>query len=201
MAFQIFTTYYELPNGTIQNATARTTYEAKPLPVEEWKELNLLTLIFSPPFAGPPSQVFHAFISNLVSHGYSVVTMDHPYEQPYLQLPDGTGIPGLPVDHDINTEEGLEFVQRVHNYRLTDAHAVLKALPSLRNAYRYHSNSRTSLSSATRSVALKHLARYFMNVIVQPDTSIRSSAPSIWTEVSGTRLLQTTHPQTYAYTA
>jgi hypothetical protein len=127
----LYDTYYGLQNGTFRNVTARTAYNAEPLPLNEWRKLDLPTLIFSPPFAGPPSQVFHALISDLVSHGYSVVTMDHPHEQPYLQLPDGTGIPGLPFDYDINTEKGLELIQRVHEYRLTDAHAVLSAMPTL----------------------------------------------------------------------
>jgi hypothetical protein len=127
----LYDTYFGLPNGSFRNVTARTAYEAEPLLLKEWKGLNLPTLIFSPPFAGPPSQVFHALISDLVSHGYSVVTMDHPYEQPYLQLPDGTGIPGLPFDYDTNTEEGVQLLQRVHEYRLTDADAVLEAMPAL----------------------------------------------------------------------
>lgn len=123
--------YYGLHNGTFRNVTARTAYNAEPLPLKEWKQLLLPTLVFSPPFAGPPSQVFRALISDLVSLGYSVVTMDHPYEQPYLQLPDGTGISGLPFDYDANTEEGLELIQRVHEYRLTDAQAVLEDLPTI----------------------------------------------------------------------
>ncbi|KAG9195019.1 hypothetical protein G6011_00139 [Alternaria panax] len=127
----LYDTYYGLPNGTFRDVTARTTYKAAPVPLKEWRELNLPTLIFNPPFAGPPSQVFHALISDIVSHGYSVVTIDHPYEQPYLQLPDGAGIPGLPFDYDANTEEGLKLLQRVHDYRLTDAHAVLEAMPTL----------------------------------------------------------------------
>jgi hypothetical protein len=127
----LYDTYYGLPEGSFRNVTARTAYKAESLSWKEWKGLNLPTLIFSPPFAGPPSQVFHALISDLVSHGYSVVTMDHPYEQPYLQLPDGTGIPGLPFDYDVNTEEGFQLLQRVHEYRLTDADAVLEAMPAL----------------------------------------------------------------------
>jgi hypothetical protein len=127
----LYDTYYALPNGTFRNLTARTAYNAEPLSFTEWRDLDLPTLVFSPPFAGPPSQAFHGLISDLVSHGYSVVTMDHPYEQPYLELPDGTGISGLPFNYDSNTEEGLKVIQRVHEYRLTDAHAVLSALPAL----------------------------------------------------------------------
>ncbi|UPX14211.1 uncharacterized protein EKO05_0004700 [Ascochyta rabiei] len=57
--------------------------------------------------------------------------MDHPYEQPYFQLPDGTGISDLPFDYDTDTVEAQELLQRVHDYRLTDDSAVLAALPSI----------------------------------------------------------------------
>lgn len=90
--------------------TALTACNVEPLSVEEWKNLNGPTLVFSPPFAGPPSQVFHALISDLVSYGCSVVTINHPYEQSYLQLPDGTGTSGLPFDYNASTDEGLKLV-------------------------------------------------------------------------------------------
>ncbi|KAF9697381.1 hypothetical protein EKO04_005011 [Ascochyta lentis] len=127
----IYDSYYGLPNGTFRNVTARTSYNAESLSLKEWKKLEFPTLIFGPPFAGPPSQLFHALFSDLVSYGYTIVTIDHPYEQPYLQLPNGTGIPGLPFDYDTDTEEAQELLQRVHDYRLSDASAVLDALPSL----------------------------------------------------------------------
>jgi hypothetical protein len=127
----LYDKYYDIPDGSFRNLTARVSYNADSLASTEWKKLNLPTLVFSPPFAGPPSQLFLGLFSELVSHGYSVVTMDHPYEQPYLLLPNGTGVPGLPFDYDISSDEGFELVQHVHDYRLSDAAAVLDALPSI----------------------------------------------------------------------
>lgn len=127
----LYDTFYGLPNGTFGNVTAPVAYNKKPLPLKRWNKLQLPTLIFQPGFAGPPSRMFHALLSELASHGYSVVALDHPHEAPYIQLPDGTDITGLPFNYQTDTKEKLKFVQRVHDYRLTDASAVLKAIPSI----------------------------------------------------------------------
>ncbi|KAF2627314.1 hypothetical protein BU25DRAFT_410927 [Macroventuria anomochaeta] len=127
----LYETYYNLSNGTFGNITAPIAYSAPPLPPRKWKKLHLPTLIFHPSFAGPPSRLFHALLSNLASHGYSVVALDHPHEAPYIELPDGTGVTGLPFNYQTDTEEKLKFVQRVHDYRLNDASAVLNAIPAI----------------------------------------------------------------------
>lgn len=127
----LYDTFYKLPNGTFGNITAPVSYNAKPLPLKNWNKLQLPTLIFNPGFAGPPSRLFHALLSDLASHGYSVVALDHPHEAPYIQLPDGTGVTGLPFNYQTDTKEKLKFAQRVHDYRLTDASAVLEAIPTI----------------------------------------------------------------------
>ncbi len=127
----LYENLYGLPNGTFSNITAPIAYKAKPLPSRKWQKLQLPTLIFNPGFAGPPTRMFHALLSDLASHGYSVVALDHPHEAPYLQLPDGTSISGLPFGYQVDTKEKLKFVQRVHDYRLTDASAVLDAIPTI----------------------------------------------------------------------
>ncbi|KAJ4993521.1 paf acetylhydrolase family protein [Stagonosporopsis vannaccii] len=127
----LYDNLYGLPNGTFSNVTALVSYKAKPLALRTWKKLQLPTLIFHPGFAGPPSRMFHALLSDLASHGYSVVAIDHPHEAPYIQLPDGTGVTGLPFDWQTNTTEKLRLVQRVHDYRLADASAVLEAIPTI----------------------------------------------------------------------
>ncbi|KAJ8116347.1 hypothetical protein OPT61_g2201 [Boeremia exigua] len=127
----LYDNLYGVPNGTLRNITAPVSYKAGPLPVRIWKKLQLPTLIFNPGFAGPPSRLFHALLSDLASHGYSVVALDHPHEAPYLELPDGTGVSGLPFGFQADTQEKLKLVQRVHDYRLTDASAVLDAIPMI----------------------------------------------------------------------
>src|SRR5690242_6497089 len=106
----LYDNLYGLPNGTFRNTTALVSYKAKPLPLRTWKKLQLPTLIFNPGFAGPPSRLFHALLSDLASHGYSVLALDHPHEAPYIQLPDGTGISGLPFGYQTDTKEKLKLV-------------------------------------------------------------------------------------------
>lgn len=125
----IYDTFYHLSNGTFGNLTARISHNAPPLPKKQWTALALPTLIFGPPFAGPPSQLFFNLFSDLASHGYTIISIDHPYEQPYLRLPNGTGIHGLPIDYPTDGPSGDAFQQLVHDYRLTDSSAVLDALP------------------------------------------------------------------------
>ncbi|KAH6642464.1 hypothetical protein C7974DRAFT_385486 [Boeremia exigua] len=127
----LYDNFYGLPNGTFGNITAPVAYEAKPLPLRRWSKLQLPTLIFNPGFAGPPSRLFHALLSEMASQGYSVVALDHPHEAPYIQLPNGTGVSGLPFNYQTDTQEKLKFVQRVHDYRLADASAVLDAIPTI----------------------------------------------------------------------
>ncbi|KAF2996810.1 hypothetical protein E8E13_001807 [Curvularia kusanoi] len=127
----LYDAYFALPNGSFGNVTAQIAYSAPPLPPKAWENLHLPTLIFNPSFAGPPSRLFHALLSDLASHGYSVVALDHPHEAPYIELPDGTGVTGLPLGYSPATPEEFELVQRVHDYRLSDAEAVLDALPAI----------------------------------------------------------------------
>ncbi|KAF2440064.1 hypothetical protein P171DRAFT_448010 [Karstenula rhodostoma CBS 690.94] len=90
--------------------------------------LALPNLLLGPPFTGPPSQMFSSLFSDLVSQGYTIVTVDHPGEQPYLQYPKGTWITGLGKAF---LPDG-DFINRVHEYRLEDNSAVPDALPTLR---------------------------------------------------------------------
>ncbi|KAJ4352011.1 uncharacterized protein N0V89_007357 [Didymosphaeria variabile] len=117
--------YYNVSSGAFGNATARILDAA---PTTGCDDLALPTLLWGPPFTGPPSQMFSSLFTDLVSKGYIIVTVDHPGEQPYLKYPNGTGITGLGKDF-IPTSE---FISRIHEYRLEDNSAVLNALPVLR---------------------------------------------------------------------
>ncbi len=109
--------------------TANLAFNAPPLPNSACEKLKLPTLIFNPPGGGPSSRMFTGLLSELASHGYVIVTVDHPYEQPYLEYPNGTSFTGvLPI-----TWEGQTYLQQIYNYRLTDNSAVLDALPSISN--------------------------------------------------------------------
>jgi hypothetical protein len=121
-----FEKYYNVTSGAFGNVTARI-LDAAPA-ILDCDDLALPTLLWGPPFTGPPSQMFTSLFSDLVSRGYTIVTVDHPGEQPYLQFPNGTGVIGLGKDF---IPDG-DFINRVHEYRLEDTSAVLDALPMLR---------------------------------------------------------------------
>ncbi|KAH7084245.1 hypothetical protein FB567DRAFT_593718 [Paraphoma chrysanthemicola] len=118
-----YETYYRLTPSTFGNITAKIAYNARPLKHTP----SLPTLLFFPPFAGPPSQMFLGLISELVSQGYTVISNDHPYEQPYLQYPDGTSYTGHSVDWDPDPS----IYVPTENYRINDNSAVLDALPTI----------------------------------------------------------------------
>ncbi|KAH8724188.1 hypothetical protein GQ44DRAFT_802302 [Phaeosphaeriaceae sp. PMI808] len=117
--------YFGLSSGTFGNITANIAYNASAL--QNTDCVKLPTLLFGPPFAGPPSQMFFGLISQLVSDGYTVVSVDHPYEQPYLQYPDGSSYTG----HSVDWDPGYDVYVPTEAYRVTDNSAVLDALPSI----------------------------------------------------------------------
>ncbi|KAJ4348797.1 uncharacterized protein N0V89_010175 [Didymosphaeria variabile] len=122
-----YDTYYGLPNGTFGNITANLAFNAKPLSRKESDKLHLPTLLFGPAFAGPPSRFFTGLISEMTSRGYPVVTVDHPWEAPYIEYPNGTAFTG----HDVTWSPCTSVIDAAHAYRLTDNSAVLDALPEI----------------------------------------------------------------------
>ncbi|KAF2652101.1 hypothetical protein K491DRAFT_695837 [Lophiostoma macrostomum CBS 122681] len=118
-----YETYYGIPPGSFGNTTASIAFDANPLS----HTLPLPTLLFFSPFAGPPSQMFHGLISELVSRGYTVISNDHPYEQPYLQYPNGTSYTG----HSVDWSPSPDIIPPTIAYRISDNSAVLDALPSI----------------------------------------------------------------------
>lgn len=56
------------------------------------------TILFGPGGWGPPTDGYAIVLSELASRGYAVAAVDHIHEQPFLRLPDGTGVDGLALD-------------------------------------------------------------------------------------------------------
>ncbi|KAF1970195.1 hypothetical protein BU23DRAFT_370470, partial [Bimuria novae-zelandiae CBS 107.79] len=123
----IYDAYYRLPVGSFNNITAKLNYNAKPLSAKESGRLRLPTLLFGPAMAGPPSQLYTGLISELASRGFPVVTVDHPWEAPYLEYPDGTAFTG----HEVTWSPCAPTIEAIHAYRLFDNSAVLDALPRI----------------------------------------------------------------------
>ncbi|KAI0198034.1 hypothetical protein F4808DRAFT_271523 [Astrocystis sublimbata] len=84
------------------------------------------TLLFGPGGGGPPVSGNTILISELVSHGYTVVGLDHPYEQPFLRYANGTGVSGVDINYD-----DLALIERIYDTRLIDNSAFLAQFPSL----------------------------------------------------------------------
>ncbi|KAF4537797.1 PAF acetylhydrolase family protein [Lasiodiplodia theobromae] len=79
------------------------------------------TIIFTPG-AGSPVAGYTAYLSELASHGYAVVGIDHPGEMPYLPLPYGAA----PVDGIQNILSlTQEQFRQMYRYRVADIAAVL----------------------------------------------------------------------------
>lgn len=89
-------------------------------------ESGFPTLLFGPGGGGPPVQGNTILISELVSHGYTVVGLDHPFEQPFFRYPNGTGVVGVDIDYN-----SLETIEAIYETRLVDNAVFLEYFPKL----------------------------------------------------------------------
>lgn len=85
------------------------------------------TLLFGPGGAGPSTECNAILLSDLASHGYTVIGLDHPYEEVWIRYPNGTGIPGLPLEYPWTLEEYLA----VYDQRLEDTRVFLEKFPAI----------------------------------------------------------------------
>ncbi|KAI8624187.1 hypothetical protein F5Y19DRAFT_337782 [Xylariaceae sp. FL1651] len=72
------------------------------------------TLLFGPAGVGPPVEMFSILLSDLASHGYTVIGADHPYEQPFIRWPNGTALYGLPPFDSPDIDSGALIDIRVN---------------------------------------------------------------------------------------
>ncbi|KAK9425526.1 putative Platelet-activating factor acetylhydrolase [Seiridium unicorne] len=84
------------------------------------------TLIFGPGGWGPPTEVFTILLSDLASYGYVVFGLDHPYEQPFVRYPNGTGLYGLDIAFD---PPSLDFLVALQGIRINETIALIDRLP------------------------------------------------------------------------
>ncbi|KAJ8109629.1 hypothetical protein ONZ43_g6080 [Nemania bipapillata] len=84
------------------------------------------TLLYGPGGAGPPTEGSTILLSELASYGYTVVGLDHPFEQPFLKFPNGTKVFGVDFD-----EDSVDIVGGIYNTRLVDNAAFLQQFPDL----------------------------------------------------------------------
>jgi pimeloyl-ACP methyl ester carboxylesterase len=117
---------YGINPGTIRRAIASISWDASYLP-RHLAGRGLPTLILGPGGLGPPSDCYVTIISDLVSHGYVIAALDHPYEQPFLRFPNGTGLFGLPADYVPELDE----IERLVDARVNDTLHFIDNYPDL----------------------------------------------------------------------
>ncbi|KAF2490513.1 hypothetical protein BU16DRAFT_585720 [Lophium mytilinum] len=122
----VFESAWNYTAGTIQHVTSSVQQNA-PFLQGHNDESSYPTLLFGPGGGGPPSIMYTALLSELASHGYTIAAVDHPYEQPYLQYPDGTSIYGLPVVYSFS----LELFNAIYEMRIKDFAALIDYFPTL----------------------------------------------------------------------
>lgn len=86
------------------------------------------TILFGPGGVGPPSECYTILLSELASYGYTVFGLDHPYEQPFVRYPNGTGLYGLPITFDGYTVELLAALQSI---RINETIAMIDRIPAV----------------------------------------------------------------------
>ncbi|KAI1759921.1 hypothetical protein GGR53DRAFT_526766 [Hypoxylon sp. FL1150] len=78
------------------------------------------TILFGPGGVGPPVEGSTILLAELASCGYTVIGLDHPFEQPFLQYPNGTGVYGVDVDYSDSP-----LIEEIYETRLVDNTAFL----------------------------------------------------------------------------
>ncbi|KAI6085781.1 hypothetical protein F4821DRAFT_240010 [Hypoxylon rubiginosum] len=79
------------------------------------------TLLFGPGGGGTPVEGSTILLAELASHGYAVVGLDHPFEQPFVRFPNGTGVAGVDIPDDV-TAESLNDLRLEDNAVFLDLH-------------------------------------------------------------------------------
>lgn len=84
------------------------------------------TILFGPGGGGPPVEGSTIMLAELASYGYTVIGLDHPFEQPFLRYPNGTGVYGVDIDYDDPT-----LIEEIYETRLVDNTVFLQYFPKL----------------------------------------------------------------------
>ncbi|KAG7091258.1 hypothetical protein E1B28_010307 [Marasmius oreades] len=127
------------PNGSLSTLTTKLQFQAATL-LDTNPEFGngtspYPTIIFLPG-TGLPARAYTAYQSELASYGYTVISIDHPGEAPFIQLPYGGE--GIYTTLDLLTQTPPpEIARAVYDYRVSDVLAMINDpfLPSLIHTY------------------------------------------------------------------
>ncbi|KAI1126899.1 hypothetical protein F5Y10DRAFT_278438 [Nemania abortiva] len=118
---------YNYTTGVLSSLTSTVQEDAPYLCQDDLKEVSSFpTLLYGPGGAGPPTEGSTILLSELASYGYTVVGLDHPFEQPFLRFPNGTAVFGVDFD-----ENNVDIVDAIYNTRLVDNAVFLRQFPDL----------------------------------------------------------------------
>ncbi|KAI1418938.1 hypothetical protein F5Y12DRAFT_364138 [Xylaria sp. FL1777] len=123
--------YYEnrwnYTEGFLQSLTSTVQYDA-PFLEGPVGQSPFPTIIFGPGGGGPPVDGNTILLSELASHGYTIIGVDHPWDQPYIQFPNGgPAIVGTAWDTWLTTAQ----IPAVYETRIVDNKALLEMLPEI----------------------------------------------------------------------
>ncbi|KAI0537908.1 hypothetical protein GGR58DRAFT_501680 [Xylaria digitata] len=122
--------YYEnrwnYTEGFLQSLTSTVQYDT-PFLEGSVGQSPFPTIIFGPGGGGPPVDGNTIFLSELAPHGYTIICVDHPWDQAYIQFPNGTAVAGTAWD----TWLTLAQVTPVYEIRIIDNKVLLEAFSQL----------------------------------------------------------------------
>jgi hypothetical protein len=125
---QVWEDIYNFTKGSLASLTSTLQKDAPFLVKEEADDEPLKpTLLFGPGAAGPSTECNSILLSDLASHGYTAIGLDHPYEHEWLRYPNGTYIPGIPLDYPWTLDELIALYET----RLEDSLVFLDQLPQI----------------------------------------------------------------------
>ncbi|KAI0841382.1 hypothetical protein F5Y06DRAFT_308219 [Hypoxylon sp. FL0890] len=118
----IFEQSWNYTSGTLSSLTSTVQHNAPFLELkgnqageEEVKGSPYPTILFGPGGGGPPVEGNTILLSELASYGYAVIGLDHPFEQPFIRYPNGTGVYGIVIDYN-----SIELITAIYETRLGD---------------------------------------------------------------------------------
>ncbi|KAI0975553.1 hypothetical protein F4678DRAFT_483825 [Xylaria arbuscula] len=122
--------YYEkewnYTQGFLQSLTSTVQYDA-PFLDGTVGQSPFPTIIFGPGGGGPPVDGNTILLSELASHGYTIIGLDHPWDQPYIKFPNGSAVVGTAWDTWLTTAQ----VPAVYETRVVDFKVLLERLPEI----------------------------------------------------------------------
>ncbi|KAH8705619.1 hypothetical protein BGW36DRAFT_435505 [Talaromyces proteolyticus] len=119
---KIFGDAWAYPNGSLE--TLQTALQPNAPFLEVASSPHLPTLLFSPGL-GNNGFMYYGLNSELASHGWTTIVIDHPGDPTLLHLPDGKSVAGF----DINFNPSDTEVLQIYDYRVSDMVAVAANFP------------------------------------------------------------------------